>query len=111
MPKSEATPKIAPLYALAKAALPLWRANDNNFHFLKLLRNGFEIPEYNGFNTTLPTESGVQPRPATHVTYMPLINMNSAEPDTMLTTVKVVKSQSEQAKQKYTVYNYLKYKP
>ena len=53
MPKSEASSKILPLHVLVKAALLLRRANDNDFHFLKLLGNGFEIPEYNGFNASL----------------------------------------------------------
>ena len=53
MPKSETSSKILPLHVLAKAALLLRRANDNGFHFLKLLGNGFEIPKYNGFNTSL----------------------------------------------------------
>ena len=82
MPKSEATSKILPLYVLAKTAFPLRRANDNNFHFLKMLGNGFDIPEYNGFNTKLVREAGVGLHPATNVTYMSLINMNSAVPDT-----------------------------
>ena len=80
---------ILPLYVLAKAALSLRRANDNNFHILKLLGNGFKIPEYNGFNTKLTRVAGVGLRPATHVTYIPLINKNLAEPDRMLTTMKL----------------------
>ena len=73
MPRSEATSKILPLYILAKAALSRRRANDSDFHFLILLGNGFEIPEYNGFNTKLAREAGVGLHPATHFTYMPLI--------------------------------------
>ena len=68
------------------------RGKDNDFHFLKLLENGFEIPEYNDFNTKFAREAGFGLHPATHVTYMPLINMNPAEPDTMFTTIKLVKS-------------------
>ena len=37
--------KDSTTYVLAKAALSFRRANDNNFYFMKLLGNGFEIPE------------------------------------------------------------------
>ena len=80
---------ILPLYVLAKAALSHRRANDNNFHILKLLGNGFKIPEYNCFNTKLTRVAGVRLRPAAHVTYIPLINKNPPEPDRMLTTMKL----------------------
>lgn len=103
MPKSEATSKILPLYVLAKTAFSLRRANDNNLHFLKMLGNGFDIPEYNGFNTKLARETGVGLHPATHVCFY-VINMNPAEPETMLTIMNLVKSQSEQAGQEYRVF-------
>ena len=51
--------------------------------------------EYNGFNTKVASEAGVGLHPATHVTYMP---------NTMLTTMKHVKSYSEQAGQEYKVF-------
>ena len=35
---------------------------------------------------------------------MPPINKNPTEPDSMLTTMKLVKSQSKQAGQEYTVF-------
>ena len=104
MPKSEATSKILQLYVSVKAALSLRRANGNDFHFLKLLRKDFETPEYNDLNTKLARKADVRLHPFSHVTYMPLINMNPAEPDTMHTTMKFVKSQSEQAGQEYTVF-------
>ena len=54
-------------------------ANDNDFHFLKLLGNGFEIPEQNSFNTNLAREAVVRLHPLTDVTYMPLINISPAD--------------------------------
>lgn len=69
-----------------------------------MLGNGFEIPENNGCNTKLSREPGIRFHPATHVTYMPLVNINHAEPGTMITTMKLVKSQSEQAGQGYTMF-------
>ena len=83
MPKLETTSNILPFYVLVKAALSLTRANNSNFHFLKFLGNGFEITEYNSFNTKFAREADVRLHPATHVTYMSLINTNPAESDTM----------------------------
>lgn len=71
---------------------------------MKLLGNGFEIQEYNGFSIKLPREAGVRFEPAVSVTYMPLINMNNIEPDTTLTKMKLVKSQSDQEIQEYIVF-------
>ena len=88
MPKLETTSNILPFYVLVKAALSLTRANNSNFHFLKFLGNGFEITEYNSFNTKFAREADVRLHPATHVTYMSLINMNPAESDTMLRRVE-----------------------
>ena len=102
VPKSEVTSTILPLNILAKAALSLRGANDDDFHFPKLLVNGFEILEYKSFNKKLAREVGVGLHLATNVTYMRLFNMNITEPDTMLTTLKLVKSQSEQVGQEYT---------
>ena len=104
MPKSEVTSTILLLNILAKAALSLRGANDDDFHFLKLLVDGFEILEYKSFNKKLAREFGVGLHPATDVTYMRLFNMDITEPDTMLTTLKLVKSQSEQVGQEYTMF-------
>ena len=104
VPKLETTPSILLFYVLAKAALSHRRANDSNLHFLRFLGNGFEIPEYSSFNTQFAREADVRLHPATHVTYMSLINMNPEEPDIMLTTMKLVKSQSEQARQEHSVF-------
>ena len=92
--------KILPFYILAKAAFSLRRANGSDFYFAG---NGSEFPEYNGFNTKLVREAGVGLHPATHVCFY-VINMNPAEPETILTIMNLVKSQSEQAAQEYRVF-------
>ena len=75
-----------------------------------LLGNGSDIPEYNGFNTKLARETGVGLHPATHVCFY-VINMNPAEPETMLTIMNLVKSQNKQGKSiecLQTIKNYSK---
>lgn len=45
-----------------------------------------EEPESNSYNTNIAREAGQKLQPITYVTYFPLINMNPAEPDTILKT-------------------------
>lgn len=59
---------------------------DIDFNFMQLITNDFEEPEYNSYNTNIAREAGQKLQPITYVTYFPLINMNPAEPDTILKT-------------------------
>ena len=104
MPAKDAVYDVLPLRVLATAAMSINRANDQDFHFMKLIANDIQVPEYSGYNTMITRESGHAIKPATHNTYYPLINMNPAEPDTVLTTMHVVKSATERAGQEYTVF-------
>jgi hypothetical protein len=97
MPQNEAISNVRPLKMLASAALSVARANDADFHFMNLIANDVTLPEYNGYNTRITRESGQNLKPATHVTYFPLINMNTAKADTILTTIHLVKSDTEKA--------------
>ena len=104
MPSEAARYELLPLSVLARAALSINRANDNDFHFMNLISSGVGISEYNGYNTKIAREAGQGLRPATDITYLPPINMNPAEPDTVLTTMHLVKSETEKAGQEYTVF-------
>ena len=104
MPSEAARYELLPLSVLARAALSINRANDNDFHFMNLISSGVGISEYNGYNTKIAREAGQGLRPATDITYLPLINMNPAEPDTVLTTMHLVKSETGKAGQEYTVF-------
>lgn len=75
-----------------------------DFHFLKFLVNRLEISRYDSFNNKLDSEAGVILHLATLVSYMSLMNVKLAELGTMLTTIKLVKSQPEQRRQEYTVF-------
>ena len=104
MPKKDDLLDVQPLRVLASAVVSLNRANTNDFHSMQLMVNDVLIPEYNGYNTQIARKSGQSLHPATHVTYFPLINMNPAEPNTILTTMHLVKSASESAGQENTVF-------
>ena len=82
------------------------------FIFWTSLGMVFEIPKYNVFNSKLSREDCVELHPVPHVTYMPLAKMNATEPDTMLTTMKLVKSQKKQGNSiqcSQMINNYSKY--
>ena len=57
---------------------------------MQLIANDFKVPEYNDCNTEIVREAGQKLQPRTYVIYFPLINMNPAEPDTILTTMHMV---------------------
>ena len=104
MPAKEAVYNVFPLHVIARAASSTNRANDQDFHFMSLIANDVQVPEYSGYNTKIARESGMQLQTATHTTYYSLVNMNPAEPDTVLSTMHVVKSATEKAGQEYTVF-------
>ena len=98
-PSEAARYEVLPLSVLARAAFSINRANYNDFHFMNLMGSGVEIPEYNGCNTNIAREAGQGLQPATHVTYLP-----PAKPNTALTTMHLVKSETEKTWQEYTVF-------
>ena len=80
------------------------RANNIDFKFLQTIVHDPTVPEYHGYNTKIAREAMQGQEPKTHVTYFPLINMNPAEPHTILTTMQLVRSATENAGQTYTVF-------
>ena len=103
MPKSDSKFQVLPLKVLANAQVSLNRAKDIDFHFMQLIANTVEVPEYNGYNTKIAREAGQKLQPRTYVTYFPLININPAEPGTILTTIHMVKTATENYSQTYTI--------
>ena len=63
------------------------RARDIDFDFIKDVLFEANTPEYNGYNTRLCRYAGMAPAPKTAVVYLPLINMNPADPTTVLTSI------------------------
>ena len=79
MPYSVSTKSPLPLRVLARQTMSASRAN-------KLITE-VGTPEYHGYNTKNSREQDHTVRPATKAIYLPLEDMNHAEPDTMLTTM------------------------
>ena len=80
------------------------RAKDIDFHFKQLIANDFEEPEQNGYKAKIAREAGQKLQPRIYVTYFPLVNMNTTEPDTISTVVHIVKTATESSGQTYTIF-------
>ena len=58
MPNSSSECHVLPLKVLASAQVSLNRAKNIDFHFMQLIANDVEVPEYNSYNTKIGTEAG-----------------------------------------------------
>ncbi len=54
---------------------------------MKQIVSGQDTPEFAGYNTKLCREQGQASQPPTRAIYTPLIDMDPADPDTMLTAM------------------------
>ena len=86
-----------------KAVVSLYRAQELDYSFLSNVLQGADTPEYNGFNTQVCRESGMQTACKSIVRYMPLLNMKPADPDTVNTAIVKGLSIIEGANQDYFV--------
>ena len=85
MPVQEAKRAVIPLRVLAHQFA---RMRKLHFEFLKRVYSEQNVPEFAGFNTKLCREDGQCIQPATRAIYTPLIDMDPADSDTMLTAVE-----------------------
>ena len=104
MPTKEATRTILPLMVLAHQVVQLSRARFLDFKFLKHVISDTDTPEFGGFNTKLAREQGQSAQPATRAIYTPLIDMNPADPDTMMTAMVEAQKLTQQRGQQVTVF-------
>ena len=63
------------------------RARDVDFTFFNDVMFKANTHEYNGYNTQVCCESGMNPAPKSAVAYLPLINMKASDPNTVLTSI------------------------
>ena len=104
MPHSEASNEVLSLRVLAHQVVSLQHAQHLDFMFLKSIISVEGTPEYNGFNVKHARETGWNTQPATHVKYLPMINMYLSDPATILTSMYEVKRLTEEAGQSYTIF-------
>ena len=72
---------------------------DIDSHFTVFINYGAQGTEFNGFNTHFGSLSYQGLPPATHVTYLHLISMNSTDPETVFTTIHLVWTETIKADQ------------
>ena len=58
----------------------LARAHNIDFQFLKDVLSKAGTPEYNGYNTCICRETGMNPSPKSVFSYLPLLNMTPTDP-------------------------------
>ena len=104
MPDKDACYQVDSLQMLCQEVPTVSRANDCDLGFLQGILNKESCPECNSFNKALMRNVGVAMCPPTTVTYIPLINMSPADPDTILTSRYKVRRLTEVAGQKYTLF-------
>jgi len=92
MPSSEVNRSVLPLRVMAHQVVALQRAHNLDFQFFKCVTTG-------GFNT----KSGQSVKAATKAVYLPLIDMNPAHPDSMLTAMTEAQRLTKECGQDITV--------
>ena len=95
---------VPTLATLANTAISLDRVRVRDLEFMKRVTTG--IPEFNGFNTLKAREDGQLRKRRTKAIYSPLIDMPSAEYDTVLTSMLQVQRLTEMAGQAFTVLTF-----
>ena len=85
MPVQEAKCAVMPLHVLTRLNTHLARTRELDFLFLRRVNSEQNVSEFAGFNTKLCREDGQSIQPATRAIYMPLIDIDPADSNTMLT--------------------------
>ena len=91
MPVIDAKYNVLSLKVLCRQAISVKKANDLDINFVNAILKEDSTPEYNGFNTAHTRNAGCSVKPLTSVTYLPLININPSDPDTILTSMYKVR--------------------
>ena len=103
MPSGEVKRSVLPLRILAHQAVALERAHHLDFEFFKCVATSSNPIEFGGFNTKLCREQGQSVKPATKAVYLPLIDMNPAHPDSMLTAMTAAQRLTKACGQAITI--------
>ena len=104
MPENESKRGILPPHVLAHQDVSLNRAKCLDFEFLKKVASGEDTPEFSCFNTARSREQGHGVQPSTTAVYRPLIDMNPADQDTMLTAMVEAQTLTNDCGQAVTVF-------
>ncbi|KAI8496654.1 hypothetical protein Bbelb_253090 [Branchiostoma belcheri] len=104
MPSSEVNRSVLPLKVLThQSVVALERARHLDAEFFKCVATSTNPVEFGGFNTMLCREQGQSVKPATKAVYLPLIDMNPAHPDSMLTAMTEAQRLTKECGQGITI--------
>ena len=81
MPSKDSRYQVDSLQMLCQKVLTVCKGTDCDLDFLQGILNKKSYPAYNGLNRALMRNVDVAVSPPTTITYMSLINMNSADPE------------------------------
>ena len=88
---------------MAHQVVALQKARHLDFEFFKCVATSMNPIEFGGFNPKLCREQGQRVKPATKAMYMPLIDMNPAHPDSMLTAMTEAQRLMKECGQNITI--------
>jgi len=94
---------VLPLRVMAHQVVALQRARHLDFEFFKCVATSTNPIEFGGFNNKLCSEQGQRLKPATKAVYLPLIDMNPAHPDSMLTAMTKAQRLMKECGQNITI--------
>jgi len=103
MPSSKVNRSVLPLRVMAHQVVALQRDRHLDFEFFKCVATSTNPIEFGGFNTKLCREQGQRVKPATKAVYLPLIDMNPAHPDSMLTAMTEAQRLMKECGQNITI--------
>ena len=104
MPVQMAQRAVLPLRILAHQTVQLTRSRQMDFDFLKRVTSEENVPEFAGYNVQLCRVQELSVQPATKAMYTPLIDMDPADPDTMLTAMEEAQRMTNECGQLVTIF-------
>ena len=89
---------------VAQRTVQLTRSRHMDFDFLKRVTSEVNVPEFAGCNVQLCRQQEQSVQPATKPLYTPLIDMDPADPDTMLTAMEEGQRMTNECGQRVTIF-------
>lgn len=96
--------QVPSLKSLSHTAVANQKAKRDVISFLKEVTSGEGCPEFHGYNTRSCREQGKPLHPKTKASYLPLIDMKPAHPDTIMTAMTKAQTISQEIGQNFTLF-------
>lgn len=96
--------QVPSLKSLSHTAVANQKAKRDVISFLKDVTSGEGCSEFHGYNTRSCREQGKPLHPKTKASYLPLIDMKPAHPDTIMTAMTKAQTISQEIGQNFTLF-------